>query len=343
MVENNPKNSNNLNNQTVQDQNPNTGSNANNSPNNPTNQGNVVRPQQQNTQNNTKTPINAVNKSNSNASNVPVNNKTSNPSKKFQTKKSSDDMSSYEKRFRDFIKRRFGGLIGDMLLDSEMSKLNIQDMSLLDDSNQIDIMNKVLNDIFEKHEMQDAKEQTRVEMYIQLCLDEAGNQISQKLNDKANIGFVDVVHKNEKIIENYSPDNTEKTYWIISGNTEGDIQTQIKILVPERESMMLMTEYCKNNEITFNPTDEKQKEEILFDLVTVIFGSIIDVADKIMQKNISFNLNEFASLDVDVIDKFKKAIDNFDKEKGSRPDIISLKLTIELGAMKYEILLLALI
>lgn len=295
-------------------------------------QGNVVRPQQQATQNNSRAPQQAPPQNVQKQKSPPANKKQSAPEKK-----DAKDMSSYERRFRDFVKRRFGGLIGDMLLENELKELNVNDLSLLDETKQLEIMNNVLEDVFKKHHMDKAKNETRIDMYIQLCLDKAANMMKQELNDEVHIGFIEITHHDENGIEKFVSEDVEDTFWCIPGVSSGDLDSWLNIIVPERESMMLMTEYSKSKNIAFNPMDEKQKRDIMFRILRLIFDSINSIAAEIMKTNITYSLDDIKVLDIDLSDEIKKSIGSREKEKGSRPDMISARFEVKVGNLPFNV------
>ncbi|MFP4118100.1 MAG: hypothetical protein ACLFTR_04200 [Candidatus Woesearchaeota archaeon] len=298
-------------------------------------QGNVVKPQQQAMQQNAQSPVT------SDASNggkqASQNKKMSAPE---PSPKKKEDMSSYEKRFRDFIKRKFGGLIGDILLDSELKNLNVKDISLLDESQQIQVMENVLEDIFKKHHMEKAKEETRMDMYVQLSLDKASNLIQQQLNDEVEIGFIEIVHNDERKIESYVAEDVEETYWCVSGKSSGSLDSWFNIIVPDRESMMLMTEYSKNKGITFNPMDEKQKQDLMFQILRLIFDSINSILGELIKTNVTYSLDELKTLDVELADEIKNSTDKREKETGAQATMTSAKFEVKVNNMTLRVLVL---
>ncbi|MFW5852871.1 MAG: hypothetical protein ACOCUR_02480 [Nanoarchaeota archaeon] len=287
--------------------------------------GNVVRPQQTNTMNNAAA-----------APKQQQQQKTATPAKQ-PIKRSEKEQSSYERRFREFIKNRFGGMIGEILLNRELKNQNINDLSLLDEAGQMKVMDTVLQNIFKEHNMPGAMENTRLEMKLQLCLDKAAELMKDSYDD-VELGHITVTHNDQGKLDRFSAETGEK-FWSTSATTTGTLNSQAYIITPERETMMLMTGYAKNKKIDFNPLDEKQKKETLHRFFRSIFDPYTQVAKQIIGADVSYELFETSETNIDYIDGIKDENEKKEKESRKRTDVVSAEFTAELDRQKFPIII----
>lgn len=307
-----------------------TGANApDNSKNNPnsqnpaSNSSNVIRPQQTSTLNN--------------ASNKPLNQQNGNPKQVKQSsvkKKSEDEMSSYEKRFITFVKNKFGGMIGETLMNTELEKYNISDLSLLDETQQVQIMEKVVEDVFAEHNMPSAQEQTKMELKIQLALDKAIVQLKELYNS-VEIDYVRVEHNDSSQLDKYNSDTVKA--WCTFGELTGQPSGKIYLFTSERETMMMITDYAKKKNLEFNPLDEKQKNETLFSFFSTIFNSFVSSLNTIIPTNFSYKFTETKNTGIELVEDIKKEIDEQEKQKNSRVDVISVNFKIVFERQEFPI------
>ena len=291
--------------------------------------GNVARPQQEGMQQKSAAPRTAS---------PPK--KNAKPSPKKDVAKKEEDVSPFERRFKEFIKRRFGGLIGDILIESELNKLGVKDLSLLDEQQQVKTMEKVLQDIFSKHKMESAKTETIFEMQLQLALDKAAELIKQSYQGKdVELSQIEITLHDESRIEKFANEESEVKYWNVVGNISGDLSANMDVIISQRESMMLLASYAKHTQRQFNPLDENAKRSMLFEFLSVIFNAVQNASSGLIGKQVSYSFDELKDLDVDSIDSIKKRIADLEKKKGGRADVASAKMDMKVSNQpSYEIL-----
>ncbi len=295
----------------------------------PQQQGNVIRPQQVNATNNQSQPIQAQTQANS---------PPAQPAQKAATsqkaKNNEENMSSYEKRFRTFVKNRFGGMIGEILLGTEFGKYGVRDFSLLDQKQQIDIMEKVITDVFNQHNMQQALDQTKLDLKLQLAIDKM-IELMKPIYTSVEVEYINVTHNNTELMNRYNSE-TEKAICTM-GDISGQVNGKLYLFTSDRETMMLVTDYAKKKNIEFNPLDEKQKNDTMFAFLNFIRDSFITSLKDIIPVNITNNWSETRSSGIELVDEIKKSIDEQTKEKGSRVDVVSAEFTITLERQEFPV------
>ena len=316
-------------------QNPNTNNKTSNNnsgkqPNNvqPQQQGNVIRPEQSNLVNNsTKTP-----QSNQ------VSSESKQPQKTQQNPpadvKKEENMSAFEKRFRGFVKHRFGGMIGETLLGTELQRNNVQDMSLLDEQKQIEIMEKIIDDVFREHNMPQARDQTKIELKLQLALDKTIETLKE-IYSSVEIEYINLEHNNSELLNVYSSE-TEKA-WCTFGESKGTVNSKIYLFTPERETMMQITDYAKKKNIDFNPLDEEQKSATLFGFYKCIIDSFLSSLKGIIHFNTEYSLSSTSRSSLDLVEDIREEITAQEKNKGSRVDVISVDCTFEIERQPFHL------
>ncbi len=245
----------------------------------------------------------------------------------------------YEKRFREFVKKKFGGIIGEMLLDNELAKFNVEDMSRLTEDQQIQAMKNVLEDIFKKHSMKRAEAHTKVEMFLQLSIDKAIEILKGQLTDDIGMSYIEVVHQNENKLKSFSSVGEDEKYWDITGTVSGGIEGEIDLVLSEKESIMQITEFAKLQNQEFNPLDEKQKKNLLFRLLGMIFDAYLGIATNMLSTNISYKLDEIKELDIDRINNIIKEANELSEKKAARTDITSAEFTVTIDGQDFNMLL----
>ena len=309
----------------------NNSQNANNQQPNtqPQQQGNVIRPQQANAVNNqVKQPVQTQPTPQANPQqNAPATQPAQKKAAKPQSKNKEDQMCPYEKRFRTFVKNRFGGMIGEILLGSEFNKYNVNDFSLLEAKQQIEIMEKVIVDVFKEHNMQEALEQTKVDLKFQLAIDKM-IELMKPLYASTEVEYINVTHNNSELLNRYNSE-TEKALCTF-GDISGQFNGKVYLFTSERETMMLVTDYAKKKNIDFNPLDEKQKNDTMFGFFNYIRDSFITSLKDIIPVNITNNWTEIKPTNIELVDEIKKQIDEQTKTKGSRVDVVTAEFTITL-------------
>ncbi|MFW6231377.1 MAG: hypothetical protein ACOC32_05135 [Nanoarchaeota archaeon] len=276
---------------------------------------NVMRPQEQNMQ--------------KNAQQVPRQRpKTAVKAKQPKKQESQEQqMSVYEKRFREFLKNKFGGMIGNTLLTNELDKLNISNISNKSDQEQIQVMENVLHGIFEKHSMAEAEEHTKLEMKLQLCLDETASLL-KNFAGEVEIKQIDINHNNRDMLKRYRVDAEEKDSLCTIAEISGTMSSKAYIMVDERMGMMLMTEYAKKQGKEFNPLDEKQKNAVYYEFLRFIFDNYLSVVQKLLDVNISYKLTETKDALIDTVEEIEKEIEAIEKERNGRVDLVSAETKI---------------
>lgn len=242
-----------------------------------------------------------------------------------QSNNKEDNMSSYEKRFRTFVKNRFGGMIGEILLGTEFNKYGVKDFSLLETKQQIEVMEKVITDVFNQHNMQQALNQTKLDLKLQLAIDKM-IELMKPVYTSVEVEYINVIHNNTELLKRYNSE-TEKAICTM-GDISGQVNGKLYLFTSDRETMMLVTDYAKKKNIEFNPLDEKQKNDTMFGFFNFIRDSFITSLKDILPVNITNNWSETKSSSIELVDEIKKNIDEQEKAKGSRVDVITAEFTI---------------
>lgn len=282
-------------------------------------QGNVVKPQQQAMQQNAQQPVQQQ------------------PLRQPQKQKGNATMSSYEKRFREFLKNKFGGMIGNTLLDNEMKKLKITNISALSDAEQMSTMENILHSIFQEHHMQKSEENTRLEMKLELCLDKAAENM-QSYAKEVKMEPLNVNHNNATKTRTFitNEDSTE-TYWCTLGTTTGILQAKLYLFTTERQSMMLMTEYAKSQKMEFNPLDEELKNKVFYSFLNFIGTSYLSVSKTLLGIDIQFQFTETKPVDINFIEGIDKEIAETEKKQNAKVDMTSVDTKITFDRQEFAI------
>ena len=294
------------------------------------NEENLMKPQQQQMQNQAQRPVEQSQKTN------PTSNSKDQSSKKPQ-KKQEKEMSSYEKRFRSFIKSHFGGMIGDMLLDEKLSEMKVQDISMLDEKQQMMTMETIITDIFQKHNMQESKEHTILELKLQLCLDKAIALLKEELQkDNIEIDQLEVEHHNAEVLERYAKEGEEEITWGSSFKAKGSIEGKGYLFTHEKQISLLISDFAKAKKIEFNAQDEKQKFDMFYKFAQAIFNNYMSVVKEMLGYELKVEFEESKVADINLVDDIREEIAKMEKDSGHRINVISAEFAMSIGRQKFS-------
>ncbi len=131
---------------------------------------------------------------------------------------------NYKQGVLNFLMNRFGKLIGETILDNYLEDAGLKSLNDLQEHEQVKFIDNILESILNKHYSREEIENIKIQLSIQVCIDQAADATTQVLGEKISIDPIKVSHRSDKeflaTAEHLLNDN-EPIYVKIEGDNEG--------------------------------------------------------------------------------------------------------------------------